>query len=194
MNNLNPSKIMYTLPVQLDCLEELKTIGYNAWDKQFRPFYQTVDNIYLDSISAVLIPELKLRWNIECEVCAAHLFRANPGWKMRMHVDGYMKDYIQLSNLNIPILNGNAGITRWYDGNYTLAAPGSKDMSKEMITWHTPPTLVHENRLDSATFLRVNQPHDMIMTEPADRVIMIIRTTPDWPCLEELKEKIFDGL
>jgi hypothetical protein len=191
---INPSKILYTLPVQLNCLEELKTIGYNAWDKRFNPWYQLVDEIYLNSVSAVLIPELKLRWNIECEVDRALLFRATQGWKMRIHVDGYMKKSVQLTSLNIPILNGGSGITRWYDGNYTLAPAGGTDMSKEMITWNTPPTLVHEHRLDSATFLRVNQPHDMVMAEPVNRVIMAIRTTPGWPPLEELKEKIFDGL
>ena len=185
---------MYTLPVQLNCLEELKTIGYNAWDKQFNPWHQKVDKTYINSISAVLAPELKLRWNIECEVDKVYLFRATPGWHLRMHVDGYMKKTIQLSSLNIPILNGAAGLNRWYDGDYTLAQAGGIDMSKEMITWHTPPTLVHEHRLDSATFLRVNQPHDMIMTEPAHRVIMVMRTTPEWPPFDELKEKIFDGL
>ena len=172
----------YYKEINLPNWEKIQKFCLEKWTGKFT-VSQTFQGDQLLYIGLLLKKDVKEVLGIDVKVKTAIMFINEPRFVQDMHIDGFQIDRANASNtaLNLPILNCETGLMKWYSGEFYLTESPHKSIKYLKINWTTEPKVAVEKIINRPAIVKINIPHHIENQCDLPRLMWSVRFTEDIP-------------
>lgn len=170
----------YFKEIEISSWDTIRQFCLSKWNGEFTTSL-TFENEDLKFLGSLLEKDVRDTLGNEVKIKTAIMFINQGNFVQGLHVDGFSIERTNASNtaLNIPILNCNTGVMKWYSGDFYLTNGPFKTIKYLKINWTTEHSLADEKIIDKPTLVKINVPHHIENQSNEPRLMLSVRFTPD---------------